>query len=222
MIITIDGPAGAGKSTVARELAARLDFDFLDTGAMYRAIAWLSLQENLVPSDEGFPELLDNVKLEIRGKRIWINDFEVTESIRTGQVNNQVSLIADDINVRKLLTEQQREIAAGGNFVCEGRDQGTVVFPESRCKIFLTASPEERAKRRAHEINVEGESVTIKEILKQQGERDRKDESRKIGRLVKAEDAVEIVTDGMDLAEVIDAVERIVRERIGSSENRTA
>ena len=218
MIITIDGPAGAGKSTVARELAARLGFDFLDTGAMYRAIAWLSLQKNLVPSDGGFQELLNSVKLEIEGTRIWINQQEVTESIRSGQVNNQVSLIADDVLVRRLLTEQQRQITAGGNYVCEGRDQGTVVFPESNCKIFLTASPEERAKRRANEINSDGASVTVGEILRQQIERDRKDATRKVGRLIKADDAIEIITDGMELSEVIDAVERIAREKISSSE----
>ncbi len=222
MIITIDGPAGAGKSTVARELAARLGFDFLDTGAMYRAVAWLSLHENLVPSDSGFSQLLSNVEIEIRGKRIWINQIEVTESIRTAQVNNQVSLIADDEQVRQLLTEQQREIAADGDFVCEGRDQGTVVFPESRCKFFLTASPEVRAKRRASEINADGESVTIHEILQQQIERDQRDQTRKIGRLLKADDAVEIITDGMELDEVIDAVERIAREKLKLPESQSS
>ena len=214
MIITIDGPAGAGKSTVARELASRLGFHFLDTGAMYRAIAWLSLQQNLVPSDPKFSELLEAVEIRIQGRKIWVNQVDVSDSIRSEQVNDQVSLIADDVAVRQRLTDQQRKIAANGNYVCEGRDQGTVVFPDSPCKIFLTASPEERAKRRANEINKDGASVTVLEILKQQTERDKNDESRTVGRLVKASDATEIITDGMELDKVIDEVERIVRQKL--------
>ena len=184
MIITIDGPAGAGKSTVAKQLAKRLGFQFLDTGAMYRAIAWLTLQKNVssMQSPE-FQQLLSQIDLKFDDGRVWIDGQEITEQIRQAEVTARVSMVADQVLVRQRLVEQQREIANNGNYVCEGRDQGTVVFPDSKCKFFLTASAEERARRRARDLNQHGEIVTEAEILKQQIERDQRDENRPVGKL---------------------------------------
>ncbi len=216
MIITIDGPAGAGKSSVAKMLAQRLGFRFLDTGAMYRAIAWLSITEEIESmSSEKFRNMIDQLEIEIDEKKIRINGFDVTTVIRQPHVTARVSVIADEVYVRDKLVQQQREIAKEGNYVCEGRDQGTEVFPDSRCKIFLTASAEERAKRRTRDLNLNGEVVTETEILKQQIDRDQRDETRPVGRLFKADDAIEVVSDGMELDEVVDRLEEIARDRLG-------
>jgi len=217
MVITIDGPAGAGKSTVARQLAQRLGFDFLDTGAMYRSVAWLTLEKSIHETDEnGFDELAQTIEIEIRQSRIWINGLDVTSRIRSAEVTNRVSAVADNVSIRRQLATQQREIAKTGNFVCEGRDQGTLVFPESKCKFFLTASDQERARRRATELRDRGEpNVDEQRILHEQIDRDQRDMARSVGGLRKADDAIEFVTDGMTCDEVVDQLERLARDRLG-------
>src|SRR6478672_1636731 len=176
MIIAIDGPAGAGKSSIASRLAERLSFAFLDTGAMYRAVALAALRSSLGAQDEeAIAALADNLTIEFDGKRTLLDGEDVSTAIRTVEVSAAVHLAADNIAVRRRLVELQRGIASGRDIVTEGRDQGTVAFPNADCKIFLTASREERARRRRDELIARGENVTYDEILFQQDDRDQRD-----------------------------------------------
>jgi cytidylate kinase len=212
MIVAIDGPAGAGKSSIARRLAERLGFQFLDTGAMYRAVALAALRTGLGPADGSeLARLAERLSIEMRHERTLLNGEDVSDAIRTSEVSAAVYLAADNVAVRRRLVELQRQIAAGRDTVTEGRDQATVAFPHAECKIFLTASPEVRARRRHEELIARGESATLGEVLAQQQERDRRDAARPVGALVKAADAVEVVTDGMTPEQVVDRLAEIVR-----------
>jgi cytidylate kinase len=214
MIITIDGPAGAGKSTIARHLAERLGFAFLDTGAMYRAVALAALRGGLGDSDaDEIAKLAQSLSINFDGTRTVLNGEDVSAAIRTSEVSAAVYLAADNVAVRRRLVELQRQIAAGRDIVTEGRDQGTVAFPRAECKIFLTASPRERARRRYEELRSRGESVSLEEILAQQADRDQRDATRPVGALIKAEDAAEVVTDGLSTDQVVERLERIVRAK---------
>src|SRR5262245_57542908 len=214
MIVAIDGPAGAGKSSIASRLAERLGFAFLDTGAMYRAVALAALRNGLGSRDEqAIAQLTEEATIEFDGTQTLLNGEDVSAAIRTVDVSAAVYLAADNVAVRRLLVELQRQIAADQDIVTEGRDQGTVAFPEAECKIFLTASREERARRRFEELSNRGEMVTFEQVLDQQDERDRRDENRAVGRLVKASDAVEVFTDGLNLEQVVERLERIVRQK---------
>lgn len=218
MIITIDGPAGAGKSTVAKLLAQRLDFCFLDTGAMYRAVTWAALKANIDVHDHpAVAGVANNIDINFVGDCVIVNGQEVTSEIRTPYVTASVSEIADNATVRESMVHLQREIAAVGNYVCEGRDQGTIVFPTAECKIFLTASPEERARRRHLEMVKSGEEISPEEVLVQQTERDRRDETREVGRLTKAADAIEYITDDKSLEEIIAELEEIAKPLIAAT-----
>jgi len=209
MIVAIDGPAGAGKSSIASRLAERLGFAFLDTGAMYRAVTLAALRKGLGSRDvQAVADLAEELTIEFDGKQTLLNGEDVSTAIRA------VDVAADNVAVRRRLVELQRQIAAERDIVTEGRDQGTVAFPQAECKIFLTASPEERARRRFEELSNRGEIVTFDEVLAQQDERDRRDETRPVGRLVKAEDAVEVFTDDLNLEQVVERLERIVRQRV--------
>jgi CMP/dCMP kinase len=211
VIITIDGPAGAGKSTVARKLAQRLGFRFLDTGAMYRAVALAALRRGL---DWDAPDDLARLarKLEIRavGQRIVLDGEDVTEAVRTSEVTAVTRYAADNPQVREILVELQRKLGGEDNVVTEGRDQGTVAFPSAECKIYLTASPVERARRRLRDLQSQGEPVTLEQVLAAQERRDREDASRAVGPLVPAADAIGVCTDGMTLEEVVGRLERII------------
>lgn len=214
MIITLDGPAGAGKSSMARALAKRLGYRFLDTGAMYRAIALAAMRRNVDWSDSAtLAELVGHVRVELQNEHVFLDGEDVTDLIRTPEVTASVHYVADNPAVRQQLVDQQRRVARGKNIVCEGRDQGTVAFPDAECKIFLTATPAERARRRWKELEARGQVVAFDVLLEQQNERDRRDTTRPVGRLVRAEDAVEVVSDGMSVDEVLAHLEGLVRAR---------
>ena len=212
MIVTIDGPAGAGKSSAARRLARRLDFRFLDTGAMYRAVALAGKRRGV---DWAVPEQLAAVAaeltLEVSDDRILMNGEDVTSAIRTLEITSLTAYAADNEDVRRRLIDQQRQIAAAGDVVTEGRDQATVVFPSAECKIFLTASEEERARRRFQDLSARGEEVDFAVVLEKQRRRDQRDVERVFGGLAKAPDSIEVNTDGLTPEQVVDRLEQIVR-----------
>jgi CMP/dCMP kinase len=214
MIITIDGPAGAGKSSVARALARRLGFEFLDTGAMYRAVALAGKRKGLdwdQPDD--LADLARRIDLDLEGDRIFLDGEDVSEEIRTSDVTAVTRYAANNTQVRERLVGLQRAAAKGKNIVAEGRDQGTLAFPNAECKIFLTASALERAQRRLRDLRAKGEPVSIEQVLAAQARRDEEDCSRAVGQLVPASDAVEVCTDGLSMDQVVDALEKIVRQR---------
>ncbi len=220
-IIAIDGPAGAGKSTVTKAFAKRLGFIYLDTGAMYRAVTWLIISNSIDPSDQSeIKNILKNSKLEFKNssfveQKIFINNIDITEKIRSPEVTSMVSEIAKQQFVRELLTRKQQVIGNDGGLVAEGRDIGTAVFPDADVKIFLTASPTERAKRRALDLNKRGYEFSSIETLEQEiKERDKKDSERKIAPLKKAQDAIELVTDGMNIEDVLKELIYIFRSKI--------
>lgn len=215
MIVTIDGPAGAGKSTVARRLATRLGFEFLDTGAMYRAVAWAAAEANL-PWDQPaeIARLARAIALRVAGDRIFVNDRDVTAEIRTSRITAVTKYSANNPEVRAHLVTLQRELATGRDIVTEGRDQGTVVFPDAACKIFLTAGPEERARRRVADLARRGEQIDFADVLAQQNARDESDSRRAVGPLKPAVDAIQVLTDGLSIDEVVARLEALVRERM--------
>ena len=208
LMIAIDGPAGAGKSTVTKLVAARLGLLFLDTGAMYRSIAWLVLEANLALDDElNIAELVSRAKIVLAGERVVVNGIDVTEAIRTQTVTSKVSAIAKLGVVRAELVKQQQAIGAQGGIVAEGRDMCTQVFPDAQVKIFLTASVGERARRRQQDLRDRGQGeVNLAELERSIAERDAIDSTREISPLKKAVDAVEIISDNLSIEEVVDAI----------------
>ena len=215
MIVTSDGPAGAGKRTAARGLAARLGFRFLDTGAMYRAIAWACLQRQVDMHDpHAVADVAHNVRLRLQDQHVYVDEHDVTQSIRSLEVTQETRHVAGNLEVRKHLVQLQREMAAGDDVVAEGRDQGTVAFPFAECKFFLTASAEHRAKRRQLELAARSEQVPLEEILHQLSQRDERDQLREIGALKPAVDAIHVDTSGLAPQQVVDLLERLVRERM--------
>jgi len=214
VIVTIDGPAGAGKSTVARALAARLGFQYLDTGAMYRAVALAAMRRGL---DWGRPEQLAELsrqlRIEVEGPRIFLDGEDVTEEVRSSAVTAVTRYSAGNPKVREHLVSLQRAIAGRRDVVTEGRDQGTVAFPQAECKIYLTAGPEERARRRLLDLQARGEQATLEQVLADQQRRDREDSSRDVGPLKPAPDAIEVSTDGLSIDQVVDRGRAIVRHR---------
>jgi len=214
MIVTIDGPAGAGKSSVSRALARRLGLRFLDTGAMYRAVALAGLRRGVDwDQPDRLARLAREVEIQVRAERIFLDGEDVTEAIRTSEVTAVTRYAADNPQVREHLVRLQRQFALGADVVTEGRDQGTVVFPDAECKIFLTASPEERARRRLGDLELQGESATLEEVLAAQQRRDREDAGRPVGALTPAPDALEVRTDGMSFEDVVDRLVEIVERR---------
>src|SRR5262245_6973595 len=175
MIVTIDGPAGVGKSSAARALAQRLGFDFLDTGAMYRAVTLAALRRRLdVHDDAAVGRLVDALRLEMPMGRVLLDGEDVTSAIRAPEVTLASGAVASNPAVRCRLVEWQRAMAAGRNIVCEGRDQGTIVFPHAERKFFLVADPLERARRRHKDLLARGDQVGVDEVLRAQEERDRR------------------------------------------------
>jgi cytidylate kinase len=212
MIVTIDGPAGAGKSSAARRLARRLGFRFLDTGAMYRAVALAGKRRGVDWNDPAqLAAVAANLNLEVTDDRILMDGEDVTTAVRSLEITTLTQHAADNEAVRRRLIDQQRQIAAGADVVTEGRDQATVVFPQAECKIFLTAGEEERARRRFQDLSARGEEVDFAVVLEKQRLRDRRDVERAFGGLAKAADSIEVNTDGLSPEEVVDRLEAIVR-----------
>ena len=215
MIVTIDGPAGAGKSSVARQLARRLGFQFLDTGAMYRAVAFSAIENKIELSDaQALAAHAASVHIQLDGNKTFLNGTDVSDAIRTPDVTRAIRFVADHPKIRRQMVELQRQIANGRDYVSEGRDQGTVAFPDAACKIFLTASPAERARRRQKDLLDRGQVAKFEEVLADQEQRDRQDRNRPVGALRQAADAVEVNTDGMTPEQVVDRLEQIVRTRL--------
>ncbi len=220
MIVTIDGPAGAGKSTVARALAKKLGFQFLDTGAMYRCVAYAAMQQKVPWSDDSaLVELTRSLDIDVREDAVQLDGSEVTHVIRTMQVTSVIHFVADNPSIREELVQLQRRIGQSGSFVTEGRDQGTIVFPDAVCKIFLTASPKERAKRRQQELIARGEKLSFDEILARQNERDERDRRRVVGRLEAAADAFLVSSDHKSLDDVVDELYTLSLGRIAERQS---
>ena len=211
MIVTIDGPAGAGKSSIAHQVADRLGFEFLDTGAMYRAVTYGALQNDVDLNDpDALAQYASTITLRWEDQCIYLDDVDISEQIRSPVVTKSIRYLADIPRVRDQLSQQQRRIAKGRDVVTEGRDQGTDVFPDAECKIFLTASPEERARRRQQQLADAGKQVTVQEILVAQNQRDLEDRMRDVGRLRAASDAIVLQSDGLSADEVLEKVLEIV------------
>lgn len=215
MIVTIDGPAGAGKSTVSRCLAERLKFRFLDTGAMYRAVALAARQRGYEQAgDDRWAQVAREISIHLTDDRVLLDGQDVTEEIRRPELTAIIYRAADNPHVRERLVELQRLYAQGKDLVTEGRDQGTVVFPQAECKIFLTASPGARAQRRRADLLARGQDVPLEQILADQNIRDQRDSTREVGPLLKAPDAIEVLTDKMNQEQVVDHLEQLVRDRL--------
>jgi len=217
MIVTIDGPAGAGKSSAARGLARRLGFRFLDTGAMYRAVTLAARERGIELTDsEQLARLVSQIQVALADDRVLIDGRDVTDAIRKFEIAAATHYAADNPAVRAQLVVWQRAAADQHHVVTEGRDQGTVVFPHADCKIFLTADEMERARRRHLDLIRRGENIPFEEVLENQRLRDQRDATRPVGALVKAEDAIVVSTDGLTADEVIDRLEQIVRSKCGA------
>jgi cytidylate kinase len=209
MVIAIDGPAGAGKSTVARAVAAEIGFTYLDSGAMYRCVALAALEGNVDLDDgESLGALAEGLEIGFDGRRVLLGERDVSAEIRAPEVTAAASRVSVHPRVRTAMVARQRALIAEGRYVAEGRDIGTVVSPEAPLKIFLTASDEERARRRAAETGEDVESV-----LAAQRRRDARDTEREHGALRAAADAVELDTTGFGLEEVVGRVVALARER---------
>lgn len=218
MVVAIDGPAGAGKSTVARLLAKRLGLRYLDTGAMYRCVALRLSEEGGWASD---PEQAEGVaravRIEFRAgepQRVLCNGRDVTEAIRLPEIGDLASAVSAIPGVRRALVERQREIVGAGGIVLEGRDAGTVIAPNAELKVFLTASDEERARRRCSELEQRGIPADFEDVLARLRERDLQDQTREDSPLRMAEDAVLLETDGMGIEEVVDRLARLAEDRV--------
>lgn len=228
LTIAIDGPAGSGKSTVARQVAAMLGYLYLDSGAMYRAVALKALERGIPLEDDSQLEALAReTHIELKAptaeqesaglkNRVFLDGQEVTEEIRTGEVAQAASRLATIAGVREVLVAEQQRAGQGGGVVMEGRDIGTVVFPNAQLKIFLDAGPEVRAQRRWKEHQEKGESLTLLEVLQEVRDRDKRDRERKVSPLVRAKDAVLVDNTAMGIQETARLIVFLSNERVPS------
>ena len=217
-VVAIDGPVASGKSTVARRVARRLGYLYLDTGAMYRAVGLLATEAGVPLDDESaVREVAATAHLCFDGDgRLHAGDRDLSGLIRSLEMGTAASIVSTLPDVRRLLVERQRELGRGADVVMEGRDIGTNVFPDAEVKVYLAARPEVRAERRAAEFEAAGAAVDRRQVLTELRERDRRDSRREVAPLRKADDAVEVDSSGLSLEEVVDAVVAIVREKVSA------
>ncbi len=219
--IAIDGPAGAGKSTIAKRLAKELGYQYVDTGAIYRTVAYFLDLLGVSPKDvDGVERYIDELTVEIRYdedglQHMLMNGMDVTGDIRTQDISQKASLVSAHAVVREVLLDMQRDVARQYNVIMDGRDIGTVVLPKADVKIFLTASPEVRAKRRTDELLAKGQKADYNTILKEIQQRDYQDTHRPIAPLKMARDSVKVDTSELDIDGVVAAIRSIVQEKIG-------
>ena len=219
--VAIDGPAGAGKSTIARQLAGELGFRYVDTGAIYRTVAYFMDLWGVSPKDvDGVNRYIDELTVGISYdddgmQHMLMNGMDVTGDIRTQDISQKASLISAHACVREMLLDMQREAANRYNVIMDGRDIGTVVLPKATVKIFLTASPEVRAKRRCQELTAKGQKANYETILKEIQQRDYQDTHREIAPLKMARDSIKVDTSEMSIDEVVSAIREIIREKAG-------
>ncbi len=219
LIIAIDGPSGAGKGTVARGVAARLGYRHVDTGAMYRAVAWKAVHEGIDIGDErAVAALGERATFDLEGGRAVIDGHDVARLIRTPEIDKAAAAVARHPAVRAALVRRQRELGQSGGIVMEGRDIGTVVFPDADVKIFLTASPEERARRRASDpAHAASQQAVLAEIATALAERDRSDSTRAVSPLLQSSDALAIDTTSMPIESVVAHILTVVRTKLESA-----
>ena len=219
--VAIDGPAGAGKSTIARQLAAELGYRYVDTGAIYRTVAYFMDLWGVSPKDvDGVNRYIDELTVGIEYdenglQHMLMNGMDVTNDIRTQEISQKASLISAHPCVREMLLDMQREIAKQYNVIMDGRDIGTVVLPKATVKIFLTASAEIRAKRRCDELLAKGQKAKYETVLKEIQQRDYQDTHREIAPLKMARDSIKVDTSEMTVQQAVSAIRQIVQEKIG-------
>lgn len=217
LVVAIDGPAGAGKSTVAKLTAQELGYTYIDTGAMYRAVAWKVLQRGIQPDSQAIADLAQNLALKLTytdGKtHVTVDGQDITEAIRTPEVTRLVAKVAQVAALRDIMVKLQQDMASQGGVVMDGRDIGTHVLPHADIKIFLTASIAERAKRRWQELTEKGYSIKLAELEAEIASRDKEDCEREIAPLVAAPDSVEIDTTNLSIADTVTKILELYRER---------
>ena len=219
--IAIDGPAGAGKSTIAKALAKDLGYYYVDTGAIYRTVAYFLDLLGVSPKDvDGVERYIDELTVEITydeegAQHMLMNGMDVTGEIRTQDISQKASLVSAHAVVREVLLDMQRDVARKHNVIMDGRDIGTVVLPKADVKIFLTATPEVRAKRRCDELNAKGQKANFEQTLKDIQQRDYQDTHRPIAPLKMARDSIKLDTSDLDIEGVLAAMRKIIKEKIG-------
>lgn len=219
VVIAIDGPAGAGKSTVAKGLAQLLNYVYVDTGAMYRAITFIVLRNNVEDEIDEIIKIANQADIKLRFEngvtRVFVNGEEVTENIRTPEVNGKVSDVSKIPEVREQMVKIQRKLGENTNIIAEGRDTTTVVFPDATIKVYLTASLDERVKRRHKELVEKGMNLTFEEVKENIMQRDRIDSSREASPLIKADDAVEVDSTNMTIPDEIYKILEMIEKATG-------
>lgn len=224
IIIAIDGPAGSGKSTTARLVAQKLGYIYIDTGAMYRALTLKVINSGIDPNDEkSVAQLAENTRIELLYEngnlKVMLDGNDVTEKIRTPEVTSFVSIVSAHPKVREAMVKKQQELGKDGGVVMDGRDIGTVVFPNAHLKIFMTADIKERARRRQKELEAQGFKIDLEKLIYEIEERDKFDSSREVGPLKKADDAIEIDTTNLTIDEQVDFVLKKAYELINQNSN---